>query len=195
MRQIALFSLVASTALHAQSAAPTLTKKLTIGCESCGDATQFGNIWDVAVTAQGEILVTDRDAPMLRRFNASGRPAWSGGRKGKGPGEFTLPIRSVITPGGMVVIDMSNSRLTEPKPDGQVASSVTLTSMATTSGANRTGAVILGYDDMGRAFRVMGRAPGASELTLIASFPGSYKNKSVALAPDGAIAVALDGEQ
>ena len=105
-RASVLFALVIATTLRAQGGAPTLTKKLTIGCESCGDASQFGSIQDVTVSANGDVLVTDKDVPLFRRFDVSGKPTWNGGRRGKGPGEFTLPIRSAITPTGFVVIDM-----------------------------------------------------------------------------------------
>jgi hypothetical protein len=66
----------------------------------------------VAISARGEILVTDREAPILRRFDAKGKTVWSGGRKGQGLGEFRLPIRSVLTPTGLLVIDMSKTQPT-----------------------------------------------------------------------------------
>jgi hypothetical protein len=189
-----MLALVAASSLPAQGTAPVITRKLTIGCESCGGATQFGSIQDVSISVRGEILVTDRDAPMLRRFDANGNPAWSGGRKGKGPGEFTLPIRSVFTPTGLLVIDMSNSRLTDLGAEGRVIATLPLTSLATTSSANKRGDVIMGLDDLGRSFRVMARPAGATTLREVASLPGSMKNKSVALAGDGRIAVVADGE-
>lgn len=187
-----LFGIAMGAPVAAQTA-PTVTRKLTIGCESCGDASQFGSIYDVGVAATGDVLVSDRDVPMLRRFDPSGKLVWKGGAKGRGPGEFILPIRSVFTPSGMLVIDMTTSRLTELKPDGTVAISIPLTAMATTTATNKRGDVALGFDDFGRAFRVVRRGAGAADLREIVSLPGSMKNKSVALGPEGSIAVALDG--
>jgi hypothetical protein len=195
IRFVTTFALAACVSAGAQGPAPSVTRALEIGCGSCAGAAQFGRIRDVSISARGEILVTDRDAPMLRRFDLSGKSVWTGGRKGRGPGEFTLPVRSAITPGGIVVIDMSNSRLTELDPEGKVDTSVNLTSMATTTSVTPRGDVLLGFDDMRRSFRVVARSPAAQELKQVASFPGSVKNKSVALSADGVIAVALDGEQ
>src|SRR4051812_20934362 len=194
MRRIGL-SLVIALVSSLQAQAPAVTPKLTIGCESCSGPGQFGSIWDVSVSASGEVLVTNKEAPMLRRFESNGKSSWTGGAKGKGPGEFELPIRGALTSAGILVIDMTNSRVTEIAPSGPVASTMPLTSMATTAGVGRRGELIVGYDDMGRGFRVMARPVGATELRLLARFPGSFKNKSVALAPDGAVAVALDGEK
>jgi hypothetical protein len=173
---------------------PTITRKLTIGCESCGDASQFGSIYDVGVSPSAEVLVSDRDAPMLRRFDAGGKLIWKGGAKGRGPGEFMLPIRSVFTPSGMLVVDMTNSRLTDLKHDGSVATSIPLTGFATTTSVNKLGDMALGFDDFRSGFRVLKRAAGTTELKVVASLAASIKNKSVALSPDGSIAVVLDGE-
>jgi hypothetical protein len=194
MRRTCLpFLIAASSALGAQ--APTIIPQITIGCESCDGPAQFGSIYDVSVSAAGEILVTEKDAPILRRFDASGKSVWTGGKKGRGPGEFILPIRAAHTPSGLLVIDMTTSRITDLTARGDVVATIALTSLATTSGVNHRGDMILGFDDMGRAFRVMYRAFGTTELRQVARLPGSYKNKSVALAPDGSFAVALDGER
>ena len=194
MRRIGL-SLVVALVSSLEAQAPTVTRKLTIGCESCSGPDQFGSIWDVSVSASGEALVTNKEAPMLRRFDSNGKSSWTGGPKGKGPGEFELPIRGALTSAGIVVIDMTNSRVTEIGPSGKIGAMMPLTSMATTSGVGRRGDMVVGYDDMGRGFRVMAKPAGATEIRLLARFPGSFKNKSVALAPDGGIAVALDGEK
>jgi hypothetical protein len=178
--------------LAAQTSAPTVVPKLTIGCESCPGAAQFGRIWDVAVSPRGEVLVVNKEAPMLRRFDATGRSAWSGGPKGKGPGEFTRPDRFAFTPKGMIVIDGGNNRVTELTPAGEVTRSTPLTSMATTAAVNRDGAAVIGFDDFGRSFRIVSKPLGASEVHEVARFPGSFKNKAAAIAPDGGIAVVLD---
>jgi hypothetical protein len=193
MRLSGMLLLHASVSVGAQ--VPTITPKVTIGCESCGGPEQFGSIWDVSVSPAGEVLVTEKDAPMFRRFDPTGKSVWTGGVKGRGPGEFILPIRAAFTPKGFTVIDMTNSRITDLSAAGEVAGTLPLTSLATTSGVNGRGDMVLGLDDMGRAFRVMGRSSAAAELKQVVRLPGSFANKSVALAPDGSIAVNLDGDK
>jgi hypothetical protein len=178
--------------LAAQTSAPAIVPKVTIGCESCPGVAQFGSIWDVAVSARGEVLVVNKEAPMLRRFDANGRPAWSGGPKGQGPGEFTRPDRFAFTPRGMIVIDGGNNRVTELTASGEVTRSTPLTSMLTTSAVNLDGAAVIGFDDWGRGFRIMSKPLLATELHELAKSPGSFKSKAAAIGPDGAIAVVLD---
>lgn len=190
MRFSWLLLIPASASLGAQ--APTITRKLTIGCESCGDARQFANIYDVSVSPSGQILVTDRDAPMLRLFDATGRSLWTVGRKGNGPGEYILPYRSTLVDGGVVVIDMTNSRVTDLDANGKLVGSTTITGFATTVGVTRRADIAFGMDSRA-AFRIGHRDPKGSSIRIVADFPGSMLNKSVALAPDGTLAVALDG--
>lgn len=194
MRSVALLSVaLALQSAAGQAAAPTLVLARTIGCESCGDATQFGTIWDVSVSSHGQILVTEKTAPMLRLFDQSGKLAWSGGRSGKGPGEYLLPFRSSLSDSGIVVVDMTNSRITDLTLAGDLVGSIALTGLATTVGTNPRGDLILGMDNRS-TFKVARRAARAEALEEANVFPGSLKNKSVALAPNGSMAVALDGE-
>ena len=191
MRRIWLPLLViASSALGAQ--APVITKKLSIGCESCGGPAQFASIYDVSVSPTGQVLVTDRDAPMLRLFDASGQSVWAVGPKGKGPGEYMLPYRSMLVDGGVVVIDMTNSRITELDPDGKLERATPITSFASTVGVTRRSDIAFGLDSRS-AFRIGRLEPKGASVRIVADFPGSMQNKSVALAPDGTMAVALDG--
>jgi hypothetical protein len=180
----------ASSALGAQ--APTIARHLTVGCESCDGPAQFGSILDVAVSSRGEVLVVNKEAPMLRRFDASGKSIWTGGPKGKGPGEFTWPDRFAFTPNGMIVIDGGNNRVTELTASGEVVGSTPLTSMLATSGVNPDGNVVMGFDDMGRSFRIMSKPLASADLRQVAKFPGSYESKAAAMAPDGGVAVILD---
>jgi hypothetical protein len=191
MRTIALCLL--ASAVSAQ--APSVAKKLTIGCESCGDATQFSTFYDVSVSSSGQILVTNKDAPMLRLFDQTGRTIWTGGQKGKGPGEYVMPYRSTLVDSGMVVVDMTNSRLTDLGAAGQLIGSTPMLGFATTVGVTPRGEMIFGIDNFGRSFKIARRAPRHSTVDEIAAFAGSMKNKSVAVAPNGTIAVALDGEK
>jgi hypothetical protein len=173
--------------------APTVTRKLTIGCESCAGASQFSTIYDVSVSSTGQVLVTNKDAPMLRLFDQTGTSIWAGGQKGKGPGEFLMPYRSTIVDSGMVIVDMTNGRVTDLAPSGQLVGSMPLLGFATTVGVTPRGEMIFGFDAMGRSFKIGRRAPGASTVDDVVAFPGSMKNKSVAVAPNGTMAVSLDG--
>jgi sugar lactone lactonase YvrE len=170
--------------------APVVTShEVTIGCESCGDARQFGSINDVSVSPSGEILVTDRDAPMLRLFDAKGRIVWAVGSKGKGPGEFMGAYRASLVDKGVVVIDMTNSRVTDLDGTGKLVGSTPITGFATAVGITTHGEIMFGLDSRS-VFRIAQR--DGQSITPIAEFPGSMKNKSLALASDGTMAVALD---
>lgn len=131
-----------STPAHGQ--VPTLVPDRTLGCESCGGALQFGNIWEVALSPRGDMLVVDRDAPMLREFDAQGRPHWSGGRQGAGPGEYQLVLRAGFLPdGALAVVDMTGRRITTLGPDRKVARTTPLTIFATTAGLAGNGDAVL----------------------------------------------------
>src|SRR5829696_6015535 len=107
---------------HANIAAaqvPRVQRVVEIGCEDCGDARQLASTWDVAVTEAGDVLVVDRDAPTLRMFDKLGRPLWSRGRPGAGPGEYRYAMRAAVAPDGSVqVVDMRLRRLTRLARDG-----------------------------------------------------------------------------
>ena len=181
---------LAFVGMSAQAQVPTITPRLTIGCESCAGPDQFGSIWDVSVSAQGELLVTDRDAPMLRRFDASGRSIWTGGRKGKGPGEYGLPIRSAITPNGMIVVDMTNSRVTELADNGVVRATLPVMTMPMAASANARGDLWVGNDNFRGTLRLYRRQ--RDSLIEEHSVQGSTANVALAVAPDGALAAMLN---
>src|SRR5215218_8718696 len=124
----ALFGQLLSLASPEFAAAqvPRIERLIEIGCEDCGDARQLASNWDVAVTESGDVLVVDRDAPTLRMFDRTGRPVWTRGQPGAGPGEYRYAMRAAIGPGGTVqVVDMRLRRLTRLGADGTVAQSLT----------------------------------------------------------------------
>ena len=177
-------------AVPAYGQVPTITPVRTIGCESCGGAAQFGSIWDVSVNASGELLVTDRDAPMLRRFDAAGKAVWTGGAKGKGPGEFSLPIRSALTGQGMVVVDMTNSRVTELSEAGAVRTTIPIMTMPMAAAANTRGDLWIGNDNFRGLLRLYRRT--RDSLIEQHAVEGSTANVALAVAPDGALAAMLN---
>jgi hypothetical protein len=190
MRSSLMLLSILASALGAQGSAPSITHRLTIGCESCDGPLQFGSIWDVSVNARGEILVTDRDAPMLRRFDVTGKPVWTGGVKGKGPGEYTLPIRAALTSQGMIVVDMTNSRVTDLADNGTVRTSFPVRVMPMVAATGPRGDLWVGNDDFRGTLRVFRRE--RDSLVEALSLPGSRANVGLAVAPDGSLAAMLD---
>ena len=185
----ALLLLAAGSPLAAQ--VPAVARVLTIGCESCGDATQFGSIWDVSISSRGELLVTDRDAPVLRRFDATGKPVWSGGSKGKGPGEYSLPIRAALTSRGMLIVDMTNARVTDLTESGSVRATTTVTTMPMAAQVNDRGDLWIANDNFRGTLRLFRRL-GTDSLREAQTLQGSKANVAIAVAPDGSIAAMLD---
>lgn len=60
------------------------------GAEADG-AFQFFQILDVALLAEGGVIVVDGGSSEVRRYDAAGRHLWSTGGRGEGPGEFRIP--------------------------------------------------------------------------------------------------------
>jgi hypothetical protein len=187
MRAFGLLLLAATSVAGAQAATPAITRKLTIGCESCGGPAQFGSIWDVSISAQGEVLVTDRDPPMLRRFDASGKVVWTGGRRGQGPGEFALPVRAALTGQGIVVVDMTNSRVTQLSDAGSVQTIISVTTMPMTAAVNASGDLWVGNDDFRGTLTLYRRV--RDTLVLSHKVQGSTANVGIAVGSDGALAI------
>jgi hypothetical protein len=194
------FAAIAFTAGWSPSQSPTVQRELTLGCESCGGVVQFGSIWDVAVSARGEFLVVDRDAPMLRRFDQTGKPVWSGGNKGRGPGEYQLIVRaSLLANGGIVIVDMTNQRVTELAPDMKAVGTIAVPRFPTTAGAGGDDIVIAAEGPMGTLDLWRWRH-GAALTKIELPRPGSpgdprpIMNSSVALSPLGTIAALLNSE-
>ena len=187
---------LAGAAVSAQ--APSVQRDLVLGCEACGGAAQFSSIFDVAVSASGDIVVADRDAPVLRRFDAAGKPAWSGGAKGRGPGEYQLVLRAAFLPnGGVVTVDMTAQRVTALAPDGRVTSTAVLPRFATTASADFAGNVIVGAEGpRGTLDLFRWRAGVVTPVTLAlgsgSSAETAPRNSSVALSPAGVIAAFVN---
>jgi hypothetical protein len=201
MRTISTSMLIAAVA---GAQVPSLTREFTIGCAECGDARQFASIQEVALLADGRVLVADRDAPMLRLFGTDGAPLWAKGRRGAGPGEYQYVIRVAPAPSGeLLIADMSGRRLTTLSAAGDVLGTAPITVFVTTAGTDGRGALLLGGElPMGglRLFRARGAAvepvaftdPGAAAS---ASGGPAFHGSSVALSPSGVIAVAPSSER
>jgi len=109
-----------ASALQAQSL-PRLEQSAVIGCLACEGAEAFGAIQAIAVGPGGGVVVADRDAPMIRSFDAQGRLTASFGRRGEGPGELGMPAGIAVRPDGRVLIgDIRRLHLTELTAEGEV---------------------------------------------------------------------------
>lgn len=72
----------------------------------------FGRIQDLAVAADGRVVVLDGQAQEIRVFAPDGHHLATWGRQGSGPGEFQYAYGVVFGPDGLVrVPDLRNSRL------------------------------------------------------------------------------------
>ncbi len=90
---------------------PVFTEELTIGRGASEDE-QLQEVLTVQADAQGRIYALDSKAAQVKVFDARGRFLRAIGKKGQGPGEFDLPGRCVVTPGGeLAVLDLGNHRV------------------------------------------------------------------------------------
>ena len=73
----------------------------------------FGNVRDIAIGQDGTLWVLDYTDQTFRRFDASGKPLPSVGRRGQGPGEMSKANGMVVLRDGSVwVNDPVNKRMT-----------------------------------------------------------------------------------
>lgn len=68
-----------------------LVEQVRIGAVSGEGAEAFGELYGLAVGADGRIYLLDRATPEVRVFSASGEHLTSFGRSGQGPGELAVP--------------------------------------------------------------------------------------------------------
>ncbi len=93
---------------HSRSAAPQSTWRivprpmLEIGGTATAGPTLFDDIWGVARTPRGEIIVSDDATQELRMFDSTGKHVRTFGRSGEGPGEFSQ-IKHVHVRGDSVI--------------------------------------------------------------------------------------------
>lgn len=185
---------------HLGAQVPVLQKVFTIGCESCGGTLEFTSISDVAVNARGDLLVADRNAPLLRQFDATGKPVWQGGVAGKGPGEFTDITRlGWLANGAYNIVDGGGRRITSLAKDHAVLNTTVLTAYPTTAATNDAGVVVVGSEFPRRAFVLNRWKSGALEkieLPVPAGKPTpNFSGASVAVASNGTMAIWPDQDR
>ena len=171
-----------------------------IGCAECSGAAQFAEIADVVVTPSGVVWVADRDDPRIRAFALSGAPLRTFGRSGRGPGEFTgIEKLFPATDGTISVVDMLAQRVTRVDSLGTFISSTLIGGFPADPGAPLGSSaihVLLSRFQPGTSSvsRLDPRSQGwHTVLGPLKDFPGTdapSEVRSLAIAPDGAIAVA-----
>jgi hypothetical protein len=77
---------------------------MTLGTLDGPIETQFGEITQLKVSADGSIFVIDRKFPIVREFDARGHYVRTFGRKGHGPGEYIRPSNVAVLQDGRVII-------------------------------------------------------------------------------------------
>jgi hypothetical protein len=87
----------------------------------------FGEITDLAVDANGRILVLDAMSRTYHAFGADGAHLFTAGKPGSGPGEFAVPVQILVLPGDSVLVtDLGNSRASIFAPDGSPSRTIPL---------------------------------------------------------------------
>ena len=90
-----------------------LISELRIGELEGAEEYTFGAIEGSAVGLDGSIFIADRQGPILRMYNASGRFVRVVGRQGGGPGEYNTIAGIATTRDGRIAIwDPRNGRIT-----------------------------------------------------------------------------------
>jgi hypothetical protein len=182
---------------------PRLQRIAVIGCAACGGSAEFSEIADVAVTTSGVVWIADRDDPRIRTFTLKGVSLRSFGRKGRGPGEFAGIERLLpATDGTVSIVDMLAQRVTRVDSLGKVVASASIDGFPLDADAP------MGSRDihvLHSRFR-----PGTSSIARLDALHGRWRTvlgpftdfprvdaprevRSLAVAPDGTIAVA-EGE-
>ena len=101
--------------------APALVEEVRIGALDGPDAEVFGEVSDVAVTADGTMWISDSQLAVIRRFAPDGTYLGDVGREGDGPGEFRGGMDigvAALDEGRMVAYDVHARRISFFSEDG-----------------------------------------------------------------------------
>ena len=104
----------------------TIADALTIGSDTMDAAYQFGRVTDLAVAADGSVIVLDALNTEVKIFDREGIHRRSFGRSGEGPGELSRGTGGLFLADGerLLISDMGNSRINSFGLDGSFIGSV-----------------------------------------------------------------------
>jgi sugar lactone lactonase YvrE len=193
---IAGLSIVAAIA---DGQTPRLTQLVEFGCESCEGPTLFTGVQAMAVAPDGRIAVVDKSDPRVRIFDAKGVAVRTFGRTGPGPAELQTAVAvSVAANGDVEIVDLSRRRLARFGPTGEDRTSTPLGGFATAGAfAPQGGHVLAAISAPNNPVLDLVRVADGKAVKLLQlgdkDFPerptGSIETLSIAVAPDGSIAV------
>lgn len=98
--------------------------EMTIDESSLPKGELFESIVDIAIDGDGNIYLCDIGACNIKKFSEEGKFVKVIGRKGQGPGEFSLPSGIVITRKCLIIYDIGNRRLCSLTTDGEYVKSI-----------------------------------------------------------------------
>ncbi len=190
-------------AARSQPAPVALTHLQSIGCEECTGAVHLSNVAAVAVNASGEMLVADREAPMLRIFSRDGTVLGAYGRRGRGPGEYVFPLAVAFGPDrSLHVLDLAVRRLTHLGADGTVKSQVPITVFpGAVSPVGATGEMMVLSDDFHGTLALLRFPSDTTAPALVARVEhppggdGTITIPGIAASVSGEVALARDNSQ
>ncbi len=88
-----------------------ITAADTLGSEFGEGPDVFAFIADAAFTPDGNVAVLDAGKVLLQIFTTDGEELFTAGRRGPGPGEYTMPLGLAVTSCGFVVSDIAGGKL------------------------------------------------------------------------------------
>ena len=98
----------------------SLEAEVSIGMLEGPDEYLIGNPRSIAVGADGEIYVLDRQVPVIRMYDRDGAFIRNVGREGGGPGEYKLPGAIAVLPDNRLLVrDPGNGRVSIYGADGE----------------------------------------------------------------------------
>lgn len=113
----------------------TLVEELSIGVADGAEEYVLGEIADVALGKDGSLYVFDRQVPVVRHYDASGKFLRNIGRAGSGPGEYRSASGIATMPDGRLLVwDTGNWRINVYSASGDA-----LTQWTTPSGMSGGG--------------------------------------------------------
>ena len=116
----------------------TLVAERSIGVVDGAPQYMFGSVRDVLETRDGSMIVLDFQSSAVRQYDPKGVYLRTFGRKGQGPGEFTLPANVGVLPDGRVLLlDMGNARVNVYAPTGEPSDTWLLKAPASRIAASR----------------------------------------------------------